>query len=103
MLLIGFILIPAGIAAALLLKNRLLWLISLAVPAIVGATMLALNVYYGSRTDCGALYNPDIGCAQVLSSWTVIAGILSFFILCTVSMSAVIAYFVSRKPHQKED
>jgi hypothetical protein len=63
------------------------WLMVLAVPLLAGSIALIHALYWFHRTDCGQLYNSDIGCANAGGGWDVILGLgagMVFLLVCVV-------------------
>lgn len=71
------------------------WFIALGSVLLVGAITFLLDLYYGLQTNCGAKYDPDLGCSNVLPSWWVGLGL--GMLLVSVLLSLVILYLSFRR------
>jgi hypothetical protein len=66
------------------------WFIALSATLLVGAITFILSIVYGVQADCGAKYDPDLGCLNALPSWWVSLGL--GMLLLSVLLSIVILY-----------
>lgn len=66
------------------------WFTALIIVLSIGALDLALNDYMGSQTNCGKLYNPDIGCRNALPGWMVPLGFIAFAVSVLLSLFILI-------------
>ncbi len=74
-------------------KNKLLRI--LIAVLIVGSTDFALHIYYMYKTTCGARYDSDIGCLDVLPGWLMELGFGLF--IAAVILAIVLIFLPTRK------
>lgn len=73
------------------------WFIALSSTLVVGAITLLLDIYYGAQTNCGAKYDPDLGCSRVLPSWWVSLGLGMLLLSVLLSVAALYLSFKRSK------
>lgn len=71
------------------------WFIALGSALAAGAIILILSIYFGLQTNCGAKYDPDLGCLNVLPSWWVSLGL--GMLLVSVVLSLAVLYLSFRR------
>lgn len=82
------ILFSFGLFAAYFLGKR--WFVTLFSVLAVGAVDLAVHLYLGTQKNCGALYDQDVGCMQILPSWLIILGLGALFLATTLSVIFIV-------------
>jgi ABC-type transport system involved in cytochrome c biogenesis permease subunit len=76
------------VALFIALKNHSRWhlLKILGVILTVGILDFALHLYFLQKTNCGAQYNSDIGCLDVLPEWFTVLGLILLAVATIVSL-----------------
>jgi hypothetical protein len=63
--------------------------------SVAGAIDLALHVYFLNKNSCGADYDPDIGCLNLLPGWATDLGIV--LLVAAILLSSLIIFTPARR------